>query len=121
MKGDGGAEVGAAVQGLEDARGEDAARELDPAEDGVGCEGGGFDEHAVAGDEGGDGFDGGEDEGEVPRAQGGDEAEGVVRGDDAGGGVFVLDMVGEGVGGVVEGLGDGVGYVDVGEEGLGGD
>lgn len=120
MGGDGGAEVGAAVQGLEDARGEDASRELDPPEDGVGGEGRGLDEDAVAGDEGGDDLDGGEDQGEVPGAEGGDEAEGVVRGDDAGGGVFVLDVVGEGVGGVVEGLGYGVCDVDVGEEGLGG-
>ena len=93
MCGDGGAEVGAAVQRLEHARGEDAAGELDPAEDGVGREGRGLDEDAVAGDEGRDDLDGGEDEGEVPGAEGGDEAERVVGGEDAGGGVFVLDGV----------------------------
>ncbi len=116
MRRHGRAEVRAAVDDLEDAGGENAAGELHPLHDCVGGEGGGFHDDAVARDEGGDDLEVGEDEGEVPGADGADDAEGHVGGDDALVGVFVLDLVGEGVLRVVEALGDAGLDVDVGED-----
>lgn len=54
------AEIRAAVEGLEDSRGEDTARELDPFQDRVRCERRGLDNDAVARCEGGKDLDGGQ-------------------------------------------------------------
>lgn len=59
VRGHHGAEVGTAIKRLEDSGREEGLAELDELEDGVGGEGGGFDDDAVAGDEGGGDFEGG--------------------------------------------------------------
>lgn len=57
VRGHHGAEVGTAVQGLENSWGKKRLAELDELEDSVRGEGGGFHDDAVAGDEGGGDFE----------------------------------------------------------------
>lgn len=87
------AELGAAVEDLEHAGREDGLGELAELEQGVGGEGGGLDDDAVARGQRGDDLDDGEDHGEVPGRDGAEDADRLVRAVDLDGVVFVLELV----------------------------
>lgn len=88
-----GAQGGAAVDGLHDARGEGRDAQLHEAQHGVGRERRRLHDHAVARDQGARHLQRGQDHGEVPRADGAHDAQGLVRRHDLDVLVLVLDVI----------------------------